>query len=56
MPTHGFLTNAGKVRNQTPKLASRKKNLGPRRRNFQDYWKTLSDKQNLHGEIIRRKL
>jgi len=55
MLTHGSLTKAGKVRNQTPKLAFRKKNLGLRRRKLRDYWKMLSDSQNVRGGKRRRR-
>ncbi|MFN7105808.1 MAG: 30S ribosomal protein S30e [Pyrobaculum sp.] len=38
MPSHGSLTKAGKVRNQTPKIPAKlKKNLSPRRRNIRNY-------------------
>ncbi|MEM0370076.1 MAG: 30S ribosomal protein S30e [Pyrobaculum sp.] len=38
MPSHGSLTKAGKVRNQTPKIPPKpKKNLNPRRRNIRNY-------------------
>jgi small subunit ribosomal protein S30e len=54
MPTHGSLTKAGKVRNQTPKLAPKKsKSLGPKRRNFQDYQKLLTENQNSHRQRRR---
>lgn len=47
MPTHGSLTKAGKVRNQTPKVASnKKKNIGPRRRNHRNYQKFIKNEQN----------
>lgn len=38
MPTHGSLTKAGKVRNQTPKIPPKpKKNKSPRVRNRVEY-------------------
>jgi small subunit ribosomal protein S30e len=38
MPSHGSLTKAGKVRNQTPKIPPKpKKDLPPRRRNIRNY-------------------
>ncbi|ACB40114.1 30S ribosomal protein S30e [Pyrobaculum neutrophilum] len=38
MPSHGSLTKAGKVRNQTPKIPAKpRKNLTPRRRNIRNY-------------------
>lgn len=48
MPTHGSLTKAGKVRNQTPTIASQdgKKSIGPRRRNRQKYQRLLSGKRD----------
>lgn len=46
MPTHGSLTKAGKVRNQTPKLTPRKKkNLNPKRRNRANYVKRILNKK-----------
>ncbi len=42
MPTHGSLTKAGKVRNQTPKIASQaKKKLNPNARNLRNYVKRI---------------
>jgi small subunit ribosomal protein S30e len=42
LPTHGSLTKAGKVRNQTPKLTPRpKKSLGPKSRNAKNYKKRV---------------
>ena len=39
MPTHGSMTKAGKVRNQTPRIErKRKRNLPPRIRNRREYW------------------
>jgi len=38
MPSHGSITKAGKVRNQTPKIPPKpKKDLPPRRRNWRNY-------------------
>jgi small subunit ribosomal protein S30e len=54
MPTHGSLTKAGKVRNQTPKLTPiKKKNIGPKRKNRQDYRKLISENQNSYGQRRR---
>lgn len=42
MPTHGSLTKAGKVRNQTPKIAPQeKKKLTPKARNLRNYIKRV---------------
>ncbi|MCJ7610524.1 30S ribosomal protein S30e [Candidatus Bathyarchaeota archaeon] len=42
MPTHGSLTKAGKVRNQTPKIASQnKKSAPPRTRNNNNFKKRI---------------
>ena len=50
MPTHGSLTKAGKVRNQTPKVASsNKKSVSPRRRNLQKYKLMVSNAQTFGG-------
>ena len=52
MPTHGSLTKAGKVRNQTPKIApaaTRRKNTGPRRRNRVNYLKMLATANDYGG-------
>jgi len=47
MPTHGSLTKAGKVRNQTPKIESQgRKSPIPRIRNRRNYAKLLVGKQN----------
>jgi small subunit ribosomal protein S30e len=48
MPTHGSLTKAGKVRNQTPTIAPQdgKKSTGPRRRNRRKYQRLLSGKRD----------
>jgi len=46
MPTHGSLTKAGKVRNQTPRLAPReRKSLSPRVRNRLKYEKLMKDER-----------
>ncbi|MFH0896913.1 MAG: 30S ribosomal protein S30e [Candidatus Bathyarchaeota archaeon] len=43
MPTHGSLTKAGKVRNQTPKIAPQaKKKIIPKARNLRNYIKRLA--------------
>ncbi len=50
MPTHGSLTKAGKVRNQTPKLAARpKKSMGPKSRNFKNYKKRFLNQTETMG-------
>ena len=55
MPTHGSLTKAGKVRNQTPKIASRnKKNPNPRKRNKQNYKKMLLGQREFKNRRRRR--
>lgn len=42
MPTHGSLTKAGKVRNQTPKIPStNKKKRSPKARNISNYYKRI---------------
>ncbi len=39
MPSHGSITKAGKVRNQTPKIPPKpKRNLVPRVRNRREYF------------------
>lgn len=57
MPTHGSLTKAGKVRNQTPTIASQdgKKSIGPRRRNRQKYQRILSGKRDDRRRRRRRR-
>jgi len=43
LPTHGSLTKAGKVRNQTPKIQSmNKKKPTPSARNFNNYKKRFT--------------
>jgi small subunit ribosomal protein S30e len=56
MPTHGSLTKAGKVRNQTPRIKStkRKKPSGPRMNNHQKYGRLLSDRGNFNRRGRRR--
>ena len=50
MPTHGSLTKAGKVRNQTPKLAPRpKKNPSPKARNRGNYKKRFLNQTETLG-------
>ncbi|MEM2094339.1 MAG: 30S ribosomal protein S30e [Candidatus Bathyarchaeia archaeon] len=42
MPTHGSLTKAGKVRNQTPKIESQhRKNPTPQKRNLRNYTRRI---------------
>ena len=42
MPTHGSLTKAGKVRNQTPKIVPQEKQKPkPRSRNRRNYMKRI---------------
>jgi small subunit ribosomal protein S30e len=56
MPTHGSLTKAGKVRNQTPKVTlNKKKSQGPARRNHRKYVKMLENKRNNNGRYRRRR-
>jgi small subunit ribosomal protein S30e len=57
MPTHGSLTKAGKVRNQTPRIEStkRKKTSGPRMNNHQKYGRMLSDRGNFNRRGRRRR-
>ena len=56
MPTHGSLTKAGKVRNQTPKITlNKKKSQGPLRRNHRKYVKMLENKRNNNGRNRRRR-
>jgi small subunit ribosomal protein S30e len=57
MPTHGSLTKAGKVRNQTPKIASEstRKTMGPRRKNHRNYTKMLADTRFDNGRGRRRR-
>lgn len=57
MPTHGSLTKAGKVRNQTPKITSdkKRKSLGPRRTNQRNYVRMLADTRYGNGRGRRRR-
>jgi small subunit ribosomal protein S30e len=56
MPTHGSLTKAGKVRDQTPAITTTSKpKLGPRRRNKQSYLKLLNDDHRNHQRPRRRR-
>ena len=57
MPTHGSLTKAGKVRNETPKLASnKKKKQAPLRGNHSRYLRMLKNKRdNPSGRRRRRR-
>ncbi len=46
MPSHGSITKAGKVRNQTPKIPPKpKKNLAPRVRNRKEYIRRMLEAQ-----------
>jgi small subunit ribosomal protein S30e len=55
MPTHGSLTKAGKVRNQTPKIDSQgRKSPIPRIRNRRNYAKLLANEQNRRWKRRRR--
>ena len=50
MPTHGSLTKAGKVRNQTPQIASiKRKKRSPQQRNRRNYHQMLSDARLNNG-------
>jgi small subunit ribosomal protein S30e len=56
VPTHGSLTKAGKVRNQTPKLAPLpKKNPGPKSRNRGNYKKRFLNQTDPMGTRGRRR-
>ena len=61
MPTHGSLTKAGKVRNQTPQIASNKrKKRSPQQRNRHNYHQMLADARvnggrNRQGRRRRRR-
>lgn len=56
MPTHGSLTKAGKVRNQTPKLAPRpKKSQGPKTKNFRKYKKRFINQTETTRRRRRRR-
>lgn len=56
MPTHGSLTKAGKVRNQTPKIAStKKKDPGPRRRNIRNFQRLIAGERLSSRERRRRR-
>ncbi|UCH02053.1 MAG: 30S ribosomal protein S30e [Candidatus Bathyarchaeota archaeon] len=56
MPTHGSLTKAGKVRNQTPKIPpTRKKNTSPRRRNLRNYQKMITNQRAFDKGRRRRR-
>jgi ribosomal protein S30 len=50
MPTHGFLTKAGKVRNQTSAISSLddKKSVDPRQRNHRKQQPLLADQRDDH--------
>jgi small subunit ribosomal protein S30e len=56
MPTHGSLTKAGKVRNQTPKLSSaKKKKPSPSQRNWKNYKKRILLAKNDNRNYRRRR-
>lgn len=56
MPTHGSLTKAGKVRNQTPKLSSaNKKKPSPSKRNWKNYKKRILLAKNDDRTYQRRR-
>jgi small subunit ribosomal protein S30e len=56
MPTHGSLTKAGKVRNQTPQIASvTRKKRGPQRKNRRSYQKLLAEERYNHGRTRGRR-
>ncbi len=50
MPTHGSLTKAGKVRNQTPQIvAIKRKKRSPQQRNRRNYHQMLADERVYTG-------
>ncbi len=60
MPTHGSLTKAGKVRDQTPRIESQgRKSQIPRIRNRRNYVKLISNQdkfgRNRRGRRRRRR-
>ena len=61
MPTHGSLTKAGKVRNQTPQIAPiKRKKRSPQQRNRRNYHQMLAEEQfnsgrNQRGRRRRRR-
>lgn len=56
LPTHGSLTKAGKVRNQTPKLAAiPKKRPSPRARNLRNYRKRILKQTEMARTSRRRR-
>ncbi len=56
MPTHGSLTKAGKVRNQTPKIQSmNKKRPNPRSRNLNNYKKRILGQGEKERPFPRRR-
>ncbi len=56
MPTHGSLTKAGKVRNQTPKLSSaNKKKPSPSKRNWKNYQKRILSAKKEDQDFKRRR-
>lgn len=55
MPTHGSMTKAGKVRNQTPKIAAQpKRSTTPRTRNKHNYVKRLVRQPQSRERRFRR--
>ena len=56
MPTHGSLTKAGKVRNQTPKIVPQpKKTIIPKVRNRRNYMKRIVHPPRDAGRFRRRR-
>jgi len=54
MPTHGSLTKAGKVRNQTPQITSiPRKKRSPQRGNRRGYQKLIADDRLNNGRNRR---
>jgi len=53
MPSHGSLTKAGKVRNQTPKLPKKEKHKEvPRLRNRLEYEKRVTNAQQNNRQTV----
>lgn len=51
MPTHGSLTKAGKVRNQTPKIAPQaKKKQSPIARNLHNFTKRFTNAPTMRSD------
>jgi len=56
MPTHGSLTKAGKVRNQTPKIVAQpKKRPIPKVKNLRNYTKRFINTPVNEGRFSRRR-